>query len=151
MPKVHFLNEVITAEVPVGTTLRDAAMQNNVELYRGMWTDVNCLGNGICGRCRVWLVNAEKSVTNPTLRERFHRVKGSARLSCQVKVIADMEVRTRPIGPTAKLCTDAEPSYRQVAQRRYQEAKEEEAKTAAAAATTATIPEVTPPTESNKQ
>jgi ferredoxin len=128
VPKVHFLNELVTAEVAENTTLREAAMRQGIELYRGMWTHVNCLGNGICGRCRVWVLPARASVSRPSLRERFHRVKGEMRLACQLRIVGDVEVRTRPIGPTIAVAQSldelAPASYKAEAERRYAEARE---------------------------
>lgn len=129
MPKVHFLNEVITVEVPAQTTLRDAAMQSGIELYRGMWTHVNCIGNGICGRCRVWILAPDHHLSPPSLRERFHRVRGMMRLACQVRVTGDIEVRTRPIGPPVikEISPGLNvPPYKKAADQRYAEAKEAE-------------------------
>lgn len=139
MPKVHFVNEQITVEVPPRTTLREAALKHGIEVYRGMWTHINCLGNGVCGRCRVWLLSPVDTVSSLSLRERFHLVRGKQRLACQMQILGDVEVRTRPIGPavireSAADLSGVHPSYREQAAQRYEEAKQEEAKKAAEAA-----------------
>ena len=128
MPKVRFLNELVTVEVSPQTTLREVAIQQGIEIYRGMWTHINCRGNGICGRCRVWIVPSKNNVSSLSVRERFHRVKGQMRLACQVHILGDIDIRTRPIGPAVVQETNARqtlpvPSYKEVAEQRYAEAK----------------------------
>jgi ferredoxin len=127
VPKVSFLNEVVAVEVPAGTTLRDVAIQQGIALYRGMWTHINCIGNGLCGRCKIWIVG-EGNASRPSLRERAHRsVRGRARLACQVRVVGDIAVRTRPLGSAtvAVPADSAAPSYLAAAERRLAEAREE--------------------------
>ena len=132
MPKVRFVNELVSAEVPPHATLREVAMQQGVELYRGMWTHVNCRGNGVCGRCRVWVLERDRSrpgASKRSLREHAHvRVTGTMRLACQVRVLADLDVRTRPIGPPVLQATAPElgPAYKAEAERRLAEALEAE-------------------------
>jgi ferredoxin len=140
VPKVHFLTEMVTVDVPKNTTLREVAMQQGIQLYRGMWTHVNCLGNGVCGRCRVWILSDAKNLSKRTYRERIvHRVTGSQRLACQVRILGDVEIRTRPIGPavvkmTSPGSTLGTPSYKEAAEKRLVEAKAEAKKKAEVAA-----------------
>ena len=134
MPKVRFVNEQITVEVADGLSLREIAIEQGIEIYRGMWTHINCLGNGICGRCKVWVIS-DSGVSERSVRERFHRIQGQQRLACQVRVIGDVDLHTRPIGPAAVRETTADfstetPSYRELAARRYLEAKDEAEKKA---------------------
>ena len=128
MPKVIFINENISAEVPRGAVLRDVALEQGVEIYRGMWTHFNCRGLGLCGRCRIWVLSSPSTVSKPTLlRERvLHRVHGDLRLACQVRVMGDVEIRTRPLGPAVVKPVDGEPapSYREAAEQRYIETLE---------------------------
>ena len=138
MPKVHFVNELLTVEVPQGATLREVAIKHGIEIYRGMWTHINCLGNGICGRCKVWIMT-DSSVSHRSARERFHRIQGKQRLACQVRILGDVEVHTRPIGPAVVREEAADyssevPSYREAAAQRYVEALEEAEKKAKAEA-----------------
>ena len=133
MPKVHFVNEALTVDVPRGASLRDVAIQQGIELYRGMWTHINCRGNGICGRCRVWLLSSAATTSSPSLRERLvHRVIGKMRLACQVKIVGDLDIRTRPIGPTVVERKDLAPqaSYKAEAEKRLAEARAAEKKEA---------------------
>jgi len=139
VPKVHFQTEMVTVEVPENTTLREVAIQQGIQLYRGMWTHINCIGNGVCGRCMIWILSDGKRVSRPSVRERVHRIKGTQRLACQVKVIGDVVIRTRPIGPAVvSMSTPGStlrtPSYKEAAEQRYLEAVEEEQKKAELAA-----------------
>ncbi len=136
MPKVHFLNEYLTVDVPEGTTLLDAADEHGVQIYRGMWPNWNCSGLGMCGRCKVWVPSSD-AVSRLTLSERFRRVKGEQRLACQVLILDDMEVRTRPIGPAfvdykGAAAAVAPAAYEQAAAIKLEEAKEEARKKAEA-------------------
>jgi ferredoxin len=139
VPKVHFINEQVTVEVAENTTLRQAAMEQGIEIYRGMWMHFNCFGNGICGRCKVWITSSPDTVSRRSKRERFHRIRGQQRLACQVRIVKDVEVRTRPMGPAVvrEVTPDfsAEvPSYREMAAVRLEEARQEEARKAKAEA-----------------
>jgi ferredoxin len=140
VPKVHFQTEMVTVDVPENTSLREVAMQQGIQLYRGMWTHVNCIGNGVCGRCRVWILSDSKNLSERSYRERIvHRVKGSQRLACQVRILGDVEVRTRPIGPavvkmTSPGSTLGTPSYKEAAEKRLVQAKAEAKKKAELAA-----------------
>ena len=135
MPKVHFLNEYLTVDVPEGASLRDMADDNGVQVIRGMWPNWNCGGHGICGRCKVWLP-AEAEVSPLTLLERFNpiaQVKGEQRMSCQVEVQGDVEVRTRPLGPAFEDLKGAagdlaDASYKEAAAEKLVEAKADEEK-----------------------
>ena len=161
MPKVRFLNELVSAEVPPHATLREVAMQQGVELYRGMWTHVNCRGNGVCGRCRVWVLEHDRArpgASERSLREHAHiRVTGTMRLACQVRVLSDLDVRTRPSGPPvlqARTPALAPAAYKAEAERRLAEALEaerqnEEAKKSAADASGAK-PAATEPSASSQ-
>ncbi len=123
MPKVKFINEIISVDVPQGAILRDVAIAQGIEIYRGMWTHINCRGMGICGRCRIWVLSNKSNVSKPSLiRERLvHRVKGDLRLACQVRITGDVEIKTRPLGPAViKAVGPQRPaSYKEVAEQRY--------------------------------
>ncbi len=133
------MNELVTVEVPRNTVLRDVAVENDVELLRGLWTHLHCNGLGVCGRCKIWVTSKLGSVSAPKLRERFRFMRGNMRLACMVVVQGDVDVRTRPIGPAVvELKAGEEPaeeaSYKEAAARKLVEAKEEAANKAAALA-----------------
>ena len=141
MPKVRFLNEDVTVEVPDSAVLRDVALDQGIEIYRGMWTHINCAGRGICGRCKVWVTGtgSEMRVSDRSVQERFRRISGQQRLACQVLVLGDIDIRTRPIGPAqvqlkADQSPDQEPSYKEAAEAAYVQAKADAKKAAELAA-----------------
>jgi ferredoxin len=105
MPKVKFYKEKVEIEVEQGANLRQAALAAGIEVYAGIEKLANCLGNGLCGTCRVLLMKDTVKNTNPqTIRERvrfktsFLNIGDEAemRLSCQTKVEGDIEVFTQP-------------------------------------------------------
>src|SRR5262249_27361634 len=53
MPKVVFVNEKTEIEVPQGANLRAEARKAGIDVYAGLSRYLNCLGNGLCGTCRV--------------------------------------------------------------------------------------------------
>ena len=55
MPKVTFLDEVVTVEAKSGQTLKEVAEANGIALFRGLWRWGNCRGLGMCGACGVWV------------------------------------------------------------------------------------------------
>jgi ferredoxin len=100
MPKVHFINEIVTVEAPRGATIDEVARLAGITLYRGLWTWAHCsrLGlRGLCGSCQVWTQGA---VSPKSLLERWKpSVRGQIRLGCLARVEGDCEVRTQPGGP----------------------------------------------------
>ena len=113
MPKITFVRENRTIEVPEGTNLRQAAMAEGIELYSdelfpgvnvGLKRKLNCHGFGHCGECRVYVKQGMENTTRKTLKERF-RIGVSffkfdheheVRLACQTSVTGDLEVYTQP-------------------------------------------------------
>ncbi len=100
MPAVHFVKQNITVECPVGTNLRELALANGIDLYAFPTNLINCRGRGLCGTCRV-KVDEPRAVSAPTASEESKVAwEGpSARLACQVKVLADLAVVTNPRRP----------------------------------------------------
>ena len=100
MPKVTFLNEVITVEADKGKSVLQVAEQAGVNVFEGFWANYHCPGIGLCPGvgCKVWVTELEKDATSPrTRREKIrpsHR--GTIRLACQALVLGDVEVRTQP-------------------------------------------------------
>ncbi len=119
MPKVTFQNEIVTVEVPAGTTLLDAAQKAGVDVFRGLWSDYHCpafpFGSyGSCNRCKVWVSASAPDAVNPRTKKEIQRWRvngalpstGNQRLACQVVVSGDVEVRTRTGGPPRPLTTE---------------------------------------------
>ncbi|MCR4892186.1 MAG: ASKHA domain-containing protein [Lachnospiraceae bacterium] len=91
MPRVTFINENLTAEVPAGTTIADAARQV------GLTVETPCGGAGTCGKCRVIvsdlkaveIMDSVKKLTDQDLRQGLV-------MACQTRIRSDLEVKTRP-------------------------------------------------------
>lgn len=105
MPKVKFVNEGKTVEVEAGTTLRYAALENDIPLYC-MWFGLskvaNCHGNGLCWTDRVRVSPASAVTERNGLEKAMNQVGTFAknrnpetRLACQALVMEDCEVYTR--------------------------------------------------------
>ena len=93
MPKI--MAEGKTFEVATGVNLREALLDQHLDLYSAGAKVLNCHGHGMCGTC---LVQVEGSVSEPTQLEvkrmAFppHSAYKERRLSCQVKVLGDVRV-----------------------------------------------------------
>ncbi|MBW4550483.1 MAG: (2Fe-2S)-binding protein [Aphanocapsa sp. GSE-SYN-MK-11-07L] len=93
MPKI--IAEGKTFEVAVETNLREALLDQDIDLYSGTANVFNCHGHGICGTC---LVQIEGAVSEPTKLETTrmafppHSAHKDRRLSCQAKVLGDVRV-----------------------------------------------------------
>ena len=109
MPQVTFVKEKKTIDVPEGANLRTAARKAGVQLYKGFHRYVNCLGNGVCGSCRVYVKDGKDNVSDPGMVEKFTTKFGGnpeaffayvghedeMRLACQCKVEGDIKVETQ--------------------------------------------------------
>jgi len=108
MPKVTFVKEKKSVEVPAGTNLRKAAKRNGINLYPGPHQYVNCMGNGLCASCRVQVKKGAENLSPPGAWERLTRFlnpiwffarighEEDMRLACQCTVEGDVEVETQP-------------------------------------------------------
>jgi ferredoxin len=106
MPTVFFEAENRKVEVPVGTTLRQAAQKAGVSVYGGVNKLANCRGFGLCGTDRVLAAPAE-CINGVTFFEKLQfGDKAKERLACQVKVQGDVVVNTAPAAEYGKVMTD---------------------------------------------
>jgi ferredoxin len=93
MPKI--MAEGKTFEVAEGSNLREALLEQDIDLYSNGAQIFNCHGHGICGTC---MVKVEGAVSEPTKLETTrmafppHSGHKDRRLSCQVKVLGDVRV-----------------------------------------------------------
>lgn len=104
MPRVHFVKEDVTVDVAEGANLRKAAIRAGVNLYKTP-SFVNCRGLGSCGRCYVvFKKDTAENASRMGWRERLRLLMSPlhpgrhdvGRLACQVEVMGDLEVETRP-------------------------------------------------------
>ncbi len=105
MPKVTFVREKKTVECPEGANLREVALENGVELYKGVHRYLNCRGHGLCGKCAVVVRSGVENLSPPTVIEKIRIAlmpflpigrEGRLRLACQSRVLGDVEVETKP-------------------------------------------------------
>ena len=108
MPKVTFVKEKKTIDVPQGANLRKEAMKAGIGVYKGVHKLLHCPGLGLCGSCRVFIKKGQENVSQPGLIEKFTTKSGAnpeaqfayighedeLRLSCQCKITGDIEVES---------------------------------------------------------
>ncbi len=107
--RVRFSQEGVDVQVPMGTTLRDAARLAGAALYSGIFKVDNCHGHGRCGECRLVVLSGMGRLSAEAEREaRAGRPRGARqavrrgndpardeRLACQTRVWGDVSVWTR--------------------------------------------------------
>jgi ferredoxin len=118
MPLVKFINENKEIEVPEGANLRKEAMKAGINVHQGVNgfgakinQFINCHGISQCGTCRVRIVKGMENASPMGVMEKFRFYnpipdpfpsmayignEDTMRLSCQVKVLGDMDVETGP-------------------------------------------------------
>jgi ferredoxin len=108
MPKVTFVKEKRTIEVPDGAVLRTEALKNGIQVNPGIHKVLNCKGLGSCGSCCVKITKGEDNVSRQGIREWLRFLLGpltffmrignekTMRLSCQCRVHGDCEIETDP-------------------------------------------------------
>lgn len=95
MPKIHFVNEFKTVDCDENTNVRQAAMKAGIELYTGLSKHLNCHGLGLCGTCKVEVVEGEVAPAGLTMRERLEihpLLNPETRLACQIRPKSDIKV-----------------------------------------------------------
>ena len=99
--RVHFRKEDVTLEVPDGTNLRKACLDNDIDPYPALGGALSCHAKGFCGTCVVG-VDEPSNLSAPSKREtRFLKkldgdLAETVRLSCQAEVKGDVIVITGP-------------------------------------------------------
>jgi ferredoxin len=77
--------------VPHGANLRRALLEAGISPYAPLPRRVNCGGRGLCATCGVWVEAGEPAPLH--WHDRAAAAFGYPRLSCQMRVDADMTVR----------------------------------------------------------
>ena len=103
MPVITLVNEGKTIEVAAGANLRKVLQRNGISPYRGKDKLLNCLGNGLCGTCRVEIVDGKGAPPMTALEEASltglapfygRAVPKFTRLACRIAVASDIAVKT---------------------------------------------------------
>ena len=105
MPIITLVNEGKTIEVAEGTNLRKALLKHGISPYVGKDRFLNCRGNGLCGTCRVEVIDGKGAPPMSPLEEAAlvglvpfyaRAVPKNVRLSCRIAVTKDMAIKTHP-------------------------------------------------------
>ncbi|HUN66553.1 MAG TPA: 2Fe-2S iron-sulfur cluster-binding protein [Bacteroidota bacterium] len=105
MPVLTFPGEGKTIEVPEGTNLRKALLNNGISPYHGKDKVLNCLGNGLCGTCRVEIVDGKNAPPVSDLEAASlvglapfyaREVPKNIRLACRIAVTKDLTLNIAP-------------------------------------------------------
>ena len=85
---VTFVEDDTILVAPIGSNLRQLALDNNIPIYSDLAKVLNCRGLGLCTTCRV-SVEPPEGVTPPTDIEKEHLIRDNPkfRLSCQCEVV----------------------------------------------------------------
>ena len=105
MPVLTLANENKTVEVPAGTNLRKTLLAQGISPYLGKDKFLNCLGNGLCGTCRVEIVDGKGASPMQPLEDLSlvgmmpfyaRKIPKNVRLSCQTSIANDIQIKTYP-------------------------------------------------------
>lgn len=92
MPKISFKKSFPAVEVAAGANLMSALLK------AGRPVASSCNGDGVCAKCRVEVTAGAENLSAPNRTELFLRERenlpAGLRISCQTKVLADVEVDT---------------------------------------------------------
>lgn len=92
MPHVKFVKTYPTLEVEAGSLLMEALLR------AGLPVASSCHGDGICGKCRIQILQGAENLTQinaieAIVRERL-RIPAEYRISCQTRVMGDITIDT---------------------------------------------------------
>jgi ferredoxin len=105
MPVLTLQKEGKTIEVEAGANLRKALSRNGVSPYRGIDRILNCMGNGLCGTCRVEVADGKGVSPMAPMEEGAlvgfmpfyaRSVPKNVRLACRASVTGDCTITTSP-------------------------------------------------------
>ncbi|MDA0986086.1 MAG: 2Fe-2S iron-sulfur cluster-binding protein [Bacteroidetes bacterium] len=114
MAVITLINENKTIEVPIGANLRQALRFNKISPYKGISKILNCRGEGLCGTCRVEVIDGkgvssrkedEENILISSLPFYARKIEKNIRLTCQTNVTGDVSVKTFPIVEIDKIET----------------------------------------------
>lgn len=90
MPIVRFTKSEAQLDVPVGSNLMQALLEG------GRPVASSCQGDGVCGKCRIEIVDGRKNLSPETELEKFlrerHLIPKEMRVSCQTQILGDITV-----------------------------------------------------------
>lgn len=95
MPKIRFLPIDQEVDVPEGTIILDAALDNNIKI------DHNCGGNCACSTCHIIIEKGYESLNEMSedeedMLDEAENLTETSRLACQCKITEDMIIKIPP-------------------------------------------------------
>lgn len=105
MPVLTLVNEGKTLEVAEGENLRKVLLRNGISPYVGKDKILNCRGFGLCGTCRVEVVDGKGAPAMTPMEEGAlvglipfygRLIPKNVRLACRIAVTKDMAIKTYP-------------------------------------------------------
>jgi 2Fe-2S ferredoxin len=95
MPKIKFLPIDQEVDVPDGTIILDAALDNNIKI------DHNCGGNCACSTCHIIIEQGFESLNGMSedeedMLDEAENLTETSRLACQCKITKDMIIKIPP-------------------------------------------------------
>lgn len=82
-----------------GSNLRLLALKRGLPLYAPLDRLMNCHGNGLCGKCRLEVLEGKGNLSPPSVMERWKLGKllwVGLRLACQTRAYGPVVVRLQP-------------------------------------------------------
>lgn len=98
MANIKFVKESQEVIAADGANLRLKALENGIDLYKGMSKLMNCGGNGQCGTCIVEIAEGLQNLSprTPFEQQKLKKKPDSYRLACQTLVQGPVSVKTKP-------------------------------------------------------
>lgn len=92
MPKLLIDNTKKSFEAEEGQTLMKALLEKQVPVAS------SCGGEGVCGKCRIQVLEGIENLSSKTelelsLQKKYH-LKENERISCQSRICGDLKLRT---------------------------------------------------------
>lgn len=120
MPKVTFLPENKTVEVEEGTSILDAALENDI------WLEHNCGGFCACTTCHIVVKAGESDLSEMEEEEedRLDTAEGltlTSRLGCQARVHGDVVVEIPAAPGSVRIVDEAQLVSGQIDEETYKE------------------------------
>ncbi|MCB0412394.1 MAG: (2Fe-2S)-binding protein [Bdellovibrionales bacterium] len=92
MPKIKLANSTKIIEVSEGELLMPALLKAGIPVAS------SCQGDGICGKCKIQIIEGEQNISPPNDTEKILvgrlRIPRPYRISCQTQVLGDITVFT---------------------------------------------------------
>ena len=98
VPTIRFENDGQQVSCIKGANLRRVALDDGINIYKGLNNIRNCGGLGQCGTCVVRVLDGKQNLSPRTPTEELYlaSLSDEYRLSCRACVNGDVTVVTRP-------------------------------------------------------